>query len=59
MAVQVLSGSPDLISRDERVRRVQRIRRRAQLQALATTAGWIIGSAGLLVLAVGGLLTLH
>lgn len=41
-----------------RVQRFQAMRRRARLQAAASTAGWLAGSAGLLVVAAGGILSL-
>lgn len=41
-----------------RLRRAKAIRRRARLQAAASTARWLVGSAGLLVVAAGGILSL-
>ena len=53
------SLSSGALSRAERIQRVQGLRRRAQLQALASTAGWMAGSAGMLLLTVGGFLSLR
>jgi hypothetical protein len=53
------SLSSGTMSRDERIHRVQGLRRRAQLQALASTAGWMAGSAGLLLFTFGGFLSLR
>lgn len=47
------------MSRVARIQRLQSLRRRAQLQALASTAGWMAGSAGLLLVTVGGFLSLR
>ena len=52
-----LSAAPMTLS--ERIQRVQGLRRRAQLQAVASTAGWMAGSAGLLLITIGGFLSLR
>lgn len=52
------SSGPSL-SRQQRIQRVKGLRRRAQFQALASTAGWMAGSAGLVLLTVGGFFSLR
>jgi hypothetical protein len=42
-----------------RVRRYENSRRRARLHSAVETAGWLAGSAGLFVVAIGGLLGLR
>ncbi|GAC1659214.1 MAG: hypothetical protein NVS9B1_20910 [Candidatus Dormibacteraceae bacterium] len=51
--------SREATSLSYRLRRAQSIRRRARLQSAASTAGWVAGSAGLFVVAVGGLFGLR
>jgi hypothetical protein len=46
------------LSRADRLRRIQSRRRRARLQSAISTAGWLAGSAGLLIVTAGSLLAL-
>ena len=53
-----VTSTPSM-SRQQRIERVKGLRRRAQLQVVASTAGWMAGSAGLVLLTVGGFLSLR
>jgi hypothetical protein len=59
MAAHIVGTDPDPHRRSARLRRVQRSRRRARLQALVTTAAWLAGGVALMILVVGGLLNLR